>query len=83
MLPEVNISSTRLSLPRTRPCVPFVSVHLRLQPSYGADFVPLLKKATLEKGLTFVGPSLAAEVAKGDMAAFTKLVQDTRAALAY
>lgn len=52
-----------------------------LQPSYGDDFVPKLKKAALDKGLTFVGPDLAAKVAKGDMEDFTKLVQATREAL--
>ncbi|CAM9708179.1 unnamed protein product [Ectocarpus sp. 13 AM-2016] len=50
-------------------------------PSYGDDFVPRLKKAALDNGLTFVGPDLAAEVAKGDMDSFTKLVQATRKAL--
>ncbi|CAB1104414.1 unnamed protein product [Ectocarpus sp. CCAP 1310/34] len=50
-------------------------------PSYGDDFVPQLKKAALDNGLTFVGPDLAAEVAKGDMESFTKLVQATRKAL--
>lgn len=51
------------------------------QPSYGDDFVPRLKKAALDKGLTFVGPDLAAKVAKGDMEDFAKLVQATREAL--
>eukprot|EP00903_Cladosiphon_okamuranus_P008445 g8114.t1 len=50
-------------------------------PSYGDDFVPSLKKAALDKGLTFVGPDLAAKVAKGNMEDFTKLVQATREAL--
>lgn len=53
----------------------------RPQPSYGDDFVPQLKKAALDNGLTFVGPDLAAEVAKGDMESFTKLVQATRKAV--
>lgn len=51
------------------------------QPSYGDDYVPQLRKAALDKGLTFVGPELAAEVAEGNMEAFTKLVEATREAL--
>lgn len=43
--------------------------------------MPKLKKAALDKGLTFVGPDLASKVAKGDMEEFTKLVQATREAL--
>lgn len=49
--------------------------------SYGANYIPQLKKEALEQGLTFVGPSLAAEVAKGEMEGFAKLVQATREAL--
>lgn len=52
------------------------------QPAYGDDYVPQLRKAALDRGLTFVGPELAAEVAEGNMDAFTKLVQATREALA-
>ena len=48
---------------------------------YGADYIPKLKKEALEQGLTFVGPGLAAEVAKGEMATFAKLVEDTRKAM--
>ncbi|CAM9941599.1 unnamed protein product [Scytosiphon promiscuus] len=50
-------------------------------PSYGDDYVPQLRKAALDSGLTFVGPELAGEVADGNMEAFTKLVQATREAL--
>lgn len=74
----INISINRFSYTQT----PRRSRHYRcLQPSYGDDFVPRLKKAALDKGLTFVGPDLAAKVAKGDMEDFTKLVQATREAL--
>lgn len=58
----------------------FLVAHV-LQPDYPADYIPALKKAALDRGITFVGPALAAEVAKGELATFTKLVQDTRAAL--
>lgn len=63
-------------------CICAPAVVLCSQPLYGKDYVSQLKQAALNEGLTFVAPNLAAEVAKGEMATFTKLVQDTRAALA-
>ncbi|CAN0172893.1 unnamed protein product [Ascophyllum nodosum] len=57
-------------------------VAVKNQPGYPEDYIPRLKEATLQVGLTFVGPGIAAEVSKGDLTAFEELVRGTRAAVA-
>lgn len=57
-------------------------VVIHLQSSRNPEFVSSVKQEALKRGVTFVGPEVAAEVSEGNMETFTKLVEGTREAVA-